>query len=341
MKFPFWLVDVFGERPFSGNQLCVVTDATGLDADQMQTIACEIGFSETTFVLAAEGSGYSMRILTPGGELPFAGHPTLGTAFVLVTEQRVTSPVTQRVGAGEFRVEVDLETHSASVEQHAPDIGPALSELGPVAAAAGLSPRDLDRDLPARVVSTGLPHLMVPAASVSAVAHARPDLRALAHLVEEVGADGYYLFAPTAEGAKARLFDPSLPVAEDPATALPQGPLPRTCSPKGSAPDRSSSGKVTRWAGRACFTPTRNWTAIGGGSPWVAMSGSWGKACSTSARDSAWLQPGWVGRKTGPSHGSPVQVAETTACQAPTRHGEKATALQVVPTPQASPASLC
>jgi len=225
VKFPFWLVDVFGERPFSGNQLCVVTDATGLDADQMQTIACEIGFSETTFVLAAEGSGYSMRIFTPGGELPFAGHPTLGTAFVLVTEQRVTSPVTQRVGAGEFRVEVDLETHSASVEQHAPDIGPALSELGPVAAAAGLSPRDLDRDLPARVVSTGLPHLMVPAASVSAVAHARPDLRALAHLVEEVGADGYYLFAPTAEGAKARLFDPSLPVAEDPATGSAAGPL--------------------------------------------------------------------------------------------------------------------
>jgi len=279
MKFPFRLVDVFGERPFSGNQLCVVTDATGLDADQMQTIAREIGFSETTFVLAAEGSRYSMRIFTPGGELPFAGHPTLGTAFVLVTEQRVSSPVTQRVGAGEFRVEVDLDTHSASVEQHAPDIGPALAELGPVAAAVGLPVRDLDRNLPARVVSTGLPHLIVPAASVPAVVHARPDLRALVYLIEEVGADGYYLFAPTEEGAKARLFDPALPVAEDPATGSAAGPLAAYMLAEGfrSGPivirQGEEMGRPSVLHARAELDDDR-WKVTVGGDVWIVGEGS-------------------------------------------------------------------
>lgn len=225
MKVPFRLVDVFAEKPLSGNQLCVVTDPGPLDDDGMLAVAREIGFSETTFVTATEPAGYSMRVFTPGGEIPFAGHPTLGTAFVLVSEGRVSSPTVQTVKAGEFPVEVDLDGGTATVEQHAPEFGSPIADLESVAAAAGLSLKDLHPGLAPMVVSTGLPHVMVPAASVSAVIHAEPDHRALRFLTQLLNADGYYLFALTDEGAKARLFAPDLGVTEDPATGSAAGPL--------------------------------------------------------------------------------------------------------------------
>lgn len=225
MKVPFRLADVFAESPMAGNQLCVVTDPGSLGTAEMQLIAREIGFSETTFVTSIGESAYSMRIFTPGGELPFAGHPTLGTAFVLVSEGLVASPAIQSVAAGEFVVTVDVERRFAGVQQHPPEFGPEIEDIATVIEAAGLSKKDIHPALPPQVVSTGLPHLMVPAASVSAVSHAQPDLRALTHLTQEVGADGYYLFALTDEGATARLFAPDLGVMEDPATGSAAGPL--------------------------------------------------------------------------------------------------------------------
>ena len=92
MEIPFRLVDVFTDRALAGNQLCVVPEPVeSLDTLLMQAIAREIGFSETTFVSEAAGDRYAMRIFTPGTELPFAGHPTLGTAFVLASEGRISS----------------------------------------------------------------------------------------------------------------------------------------------------------------------------------------------------------------------------------------------------------
>src|SRR5438105_3504440 len=114
MEIPFRLVDVFTDRPLAGNQLCVVPDAPpGMEASLMQALAREIGFSETTFVSEAAGDRYAMRIFTPGSEMPFAGHPTLGTVFVLASESRITSPATQVVPAGEFRVEANVEAGRA------------------------------------------------------------------------------------------------------------------------------------------------------------------------------------------------------------------------------------
>src|SRR5216110_838286 len=108
MRMPFRLVDVFTDRPFAGNQLCVVPDPPScLGPDIMQALAREIGFSETTFVTGTAQDLYRMRIFTPGMELPFAGHPTLGTAFVLVAKGAITSPATQVVKAGEFALEAD------------------------------------------------------------------------------------------------------------------------------------------------------------------------------------------------------------------------------------------
>src|SRR5712691_9336812 len=109
MRVRFRLVDVFTERPFAGNQLCVVAEPPAeLGAATMQTLAKEIGFSETTFVTEASGDRYTMRIFTPAQELPFAGHPTLGTALTLLDEGRITSPAVQTTAIGDVRVEADL-----------------------------------------------------------------------------------------------------------------------------------------------------------------------------------------------------------------------------------------
>lgn len=235
MRVAFRLVDVFAERPLAGNQLCVVPDPVSLEPDLMQALALEIGFAETTFVTAAEGDRYSMRIFTPGQELPFAGHPSLGTAFVLVREGRVSTPAVQSVAAGEYEIAVDLEGGSARMRQRAPTFGVEL-ERPMLADALGLAVEDLHPELAPTVVSTGLPHLMCPAASADAVAAARPDSARLAELLASAGAGGCYLFAyrgrAGGEGrgggeasAKARLFAPGLGVNEDPATGSAAGPL--------------------------------------------------------------------------------------------------------------------
>jgi trans-2,3-dihydro-3-hydroxyanthranilate isomerase len=256
VRVPFRLVDVFTDRPLAGNQLCVVPDpdvVRGLNTDMMQSVAREIGFSETTFVTSAGESRYSMRIFTPGMELPFAGHPTLGTAFVLVSEGRVASPVTQEVAAGEFRVEVDPAGRSARMRQRPPQFGPPLEDPSDVAVAAGLRREELHTELRPAVVSTGLPHLIVPAADIRAVARARPDEAALGEVLRRAGADGFYLFALVAEGrAKARMFAPDVGVSEDPATGSAAGPLGAYLAREG----RLASGRLTISQGEEVGRPS-------------------------------------------------------------------------------------
>ena len=110
MHVPFRLVDVFAEAPFGGNQLCVVPEVpAGLDDETMQALAMEIGFSETTFVTAVRPTGYDVRIFTPEVELPFAGHPTLGTAFTLAREGLVGTETVQHCAAGEIPDWKDVE----------------------------------------------------------------------------------------------------------------------------------------------------------------------------------------------------------------------------------------
>lgn len=279
MKVPFKLVDVFGERPYTGNQLCVVTDPGDISGEQMQMLAREIGFSETTFVTAARGDRYSMRVFTPGGELPFAGHPTLGTAFVLAAEGRITSPAIQTVAAGEFEVRADPSAGTAQVLQHPPVFGEELMDRATVAEAAGLTAADLHTGLAPRVVSTGLPHLMVPAASVSAVQHANPDMAALKRLTQHLECDGYYLFALTDEGAKARLFAPDLGVMEDPGTGSAAGPLAAFLASEGAYTDPltirqgEELGRPSLLLAQA--SPSgETWEIRVGGSVWIVGEGA-------------------------------------------------------------------
>jgi len=110
MDVGFRLVDAFTEVPFRGNRLCVVPETPpDLDADGMHTLALETNFSETTFVTDSGPDGYAMRIFTPEAELPFAGHPTIGTAFTLASEGRTSTSTIQTTAIGEVPVEVDLE----------------------------------------------------------------------------------------------------------------------------------------------------------------------------------------------------------------------------------------
>jgi trans-2,3-dihydro-3-hydroxyanthranilate isomerase len=230
VRVPFRMVDVFADRPFAGNQLCVVPEPVDLPTGVMQTLAREIGFSETTFVTEVGGARYAMRIFTPATELPFAGHPSLGTAFVLVGEDRVSTPVTQAVAAGEFELWVDLARNFVRMRQGPAELGPAFAQRGDLAAAVGLTLDDLAPGLPIQLVSTGFGHLIVPMRDAATVARADPDPRRLSRLLLGAGTDGCYLFAITddrADGAqaKARLFAPPAGIIEDPATGSAAGPL--------------------------------------------------------------------------------------------------------------------
>lgn len=221
----FRLVDVFTPRPLGGNQLCVVPDAGELDDGEMQAIAKEIGFSETTFVTEAAGDRYAMRIFTPGRELPFAGHPTLGTAFVLVSEGRVSTPATQLIRAGEIPVEVDVETRTAWMTQLPAEFGPIFPDRDLIASAIGLTTADLDPGRPVQTVSTGLPTTIVPVRDLDTLRRATRNEQLVGQAVRASGGQDLYLFAPTAEGVTARMFDSEFGIGEDPATGSAAGPL--------------------------------------------------------------------------------------------------------------------
>lgn len=225
----FLQVDVFADGPFRGNPLAVFPDASGLNAAQMQTIAAEMNLSETSFVHSCEPDYYSVRIFTPRRELPFAGHPTLGTAWALRHLGKLTAEdVVQHSPAGETRVTVgpDLVWFRRSGEA-TPDLRTTDPQSDQRIAAAvgldpgdvGLEPRELGRSvnsLHPAVVDAGIKHLIVPVRDVTVLARCRP----VPHLLEGLSAaDGAYCFTATGAGAvRARGFFPSLGIEEDPAT---------------------------------------------------------------------------------------------------------------------------
>ena len=227
MRIPFRLVDVFADSPFGGNQLCVVPETPPeLDTATMQALALEIGFSETTFVTAVRPGGYDVRIFTPEEELPFAGHPTLGTAFTLAREGTIGSEAVQRCGAGDIPVLIDLGAGSASMRQLAPRTGRKVEDRAAVAAAAGLEPDDLIPELPIIPVSTGIFHTMVPVRDDATLRRAVRDDRRCAEVCAQIDAESLYLFAIRGDSdVRARMFDKGTTIGEDPATGSAAGPL--------------------------------------------------------------------------------------------------------------------
>ena len=227
VEVAFRLVDVFTEVPFAGNQLCVVPEPpAGLDAATMATLAHEIGFSETTFVTGVREGGYDVRIFTPDAELPFAGHPTLGTAFTMVSEERVSPGLIQTSAAGDVPVDVDLTAGTAWMQQLPPVFGTEVHDRAAVARAAGLELSDLVEGLPILPGSTGLVHLMVPLRDEAAIRRARRDDAGCQRVCAAAEAESLYLFAVRGDGdVMARMFDRGSKIGEDPATGSAAGPL--------------------------------------------------------------------------------------------------------------------
>jgi trans-2,3-dihydro-3-hydroxyanthranilate isomerase len=222
---PFVIVDVFTPRPFAGNQLCVVTDPGDLDHDGMLRLAREIAFSETTFVTQTSPDRYAMRIFTPDEELPFAGHPTIGTAYVLAASGTIGPSATQVVAVGEIPVEVDVAANEAWMTQLPPVFGEPFEDPELVARAAGLEPSDLVADLPVRTVSTGLPPLIVPVRDVETLRRATNDQSLVARVCAASGGEELYLFAVGEGAVTARFFGATPAIVEDAATGSAAGPL--------------------------------------------------------------------------------------------------------------------
>jgi trans-2,3-dihydro-3-hydroxyanthranilate isomerase len=219
-EFRYVIADVFTNRPLVGNQLAVFTDAREIPEDSLQPLAREMNFSETVFVYPAEGDGHArMRIFTPMAELPFAGHPVLGTAFVLAGPLQLME-IRLETGAGV--VPVVLEREGARIvfgwmSQPIPSVEP-FSREEELLHAVGV-----DRsELPVELYDLGIRHVYVALASEEAVAGLRPDLGALAELTGIVGVS---CFAGSETRWKTRMFAPADGVPEDPATGSAAGPL--------------------------------------------------------------------------------------------------------------------
>jgi trans-2,3-dihydro-3-hydroxyanthranilate isomerase len=227
MDVGFRLVDAFTEMPFQGNRLCVVPETPdGFSTEQMQMLALEINFSETTFVLRSRPDGYRMRIFTPEAELPFAGHPTIGTAYALVSEGRTSPETVQTTALGDIPVEVDVERGFAWMTQQQPEVGPEFPDRSVVAEAMSLRPDDLHPELPVQVISTGLPTLLVPVRDEEALRRAERNEPACRRATSASGGECLYLFAVRGDrDVMARMFDAGLGVGEDPATGSAAGPL--------------------------------------------------------------------------------------------------------------------
>ncbi len=221
---PLHWVDVFAEAPLAGNPLAVVLGAGALDGETMQRIARETNLSETTFVLGSEGGAQRVRIFTPTFELPFAGHPTLGTAWV-IRRQLARAPETVRLALGVGEVPVSFESGEDGIERAwltAPAVALAerfdAKEIAPL---LGLAEPDLADDAAPQIVDAGIRMLLVPLSGTSALARARLDLDAFVPLAERHRLPaGAYLVArsPGDADLEVRLFFDSAGLREDPAT---------------------------------------------------------------------------------------------------------------------------
>jgi len=233
----FLIADVFTDVRFGGNQLAVFLDGSGLDSKTMQDIAREMNYSETTFLLPTEGNAdYGIRIFTPAHELPFAGHPIVGSAYVIVSEKMKEwgnpyTAVTLEAGVGPLQIEVKTEGGKlgrSTMTQPLPVVRGTYSNIEAVANALSLEASLIRRtELPVETIFNGIAALIVPVASISAIQDIKIDSNALTEISNEVGASTVLVFTretlfPT-NTVHCRVFAPAAGVSEDAATGSANG----------------------------------------------------------------------------------------------------------------------
>ncbi|MGF1493701.1 MAG: PhzF family phenazine biosynthesis protein [Microcoleaceae cyanobacterium] len=233
----FCIVDVFAEDKYTGNPLAVVfgDQVAALSDVEMQQIAQEMNYSETTFVpsLQTQDGGYDVRIFTPKKELPFAGHPTLGTAYV-IQQEMIQQPVERlllNLGVGQIPVtwtQAEDGDEMLWMQQNPPSFYKVL-EIDPVAQALSLDSTDIDERFPIQEVSTGVPYIIVPLKSLAGLKQAKIDLIAYNHLIQTTNTTEILIFSAEPYSPEndisARVFAPNLGIAEDPATGSANGCL--------------------------------------------------------------------------------------------------------------------
>jgi trans-2,3-dihydro-3-hydroxyanthranilate isomerase len=238
-RYRFIQLDVFTDAIFGGNQLAVFPEASGLSEAEMQALAGEMNYAESTFVLPATDAKAlrRVRIFTPATELPFAGHPVVGTTFALayegVARDAGDSPIYLELGVGTLPVDLLFEGQRLSfvwMHQLVPTFQPFDADRGRLATALGLEQDDLVADLPIEIGSAGVPFVYVPVRSLEALARARPGA-GLADIIKQAGERaGAYVFSLERLGgesgeARSRMFAPLMGIAEDAATGSAAGPF--------------------------------------------------------------------------------------------------------------------
>jgi trans-2,3-dihydro-3-hydroxyanthranilate isomerase len=230
-KLPFYILDVFTEKKYAGNQLAVFRGAGGIPSEVMQSIAREINFSETTFILSDEqsNSGFDVRIFTPKEEVPFAGHPTLGTAHVIHSKilQGMSNDVILNLKVGQIPVAFTQDGYGwmkqiqpTFGQQHKPEI---------LANILGIDVFDIDGRFPIQEVSTGLPFYIVPLKTLTTLKSIKVDKDSYFNLIKDSAAKGILVFCPEVHephnNVSVRVFVDYYGVPEDPATGSGNGCL--------------------------------------------------------------------------------------------------------------------
>jgi trans-2,3-dihydro-3-hydroxyanthranilate isomerase len=238
-RIRYHLVDVFTDRQFGGNQLAVISDARGLSGELMQAIAREFNLAETTFVLPPENAAhhFKVRIFTPGREMLMAGHPTVGTAYVLARLGLIEvagqeANVVFEEGIGPIPVSLHLRDGTPEViymTQPLPRFGPRHPDPAAVAEILSLPSEALDDSLPVEAVSCGEPFLYVPLKNLAEIRSIRLRQDAWERVLNGFVTPNIFAFTREVENAgstvHSRMFAPALGIAEDPATGGASGPL--------------------------------------------------------------------------------------------------------------------
>lgn len=231
----FYIVDVFAEEKYAGNQLAVVRDAKDLSGTEMQRIAKEMNYSETTFILSDEkrSGGYDIRIFSPERELPFAGHPTLGTAFVIqheIVKERIDKTVLN-LKVGRIPVNFSYKGKHLDVlwmEQLPPMFG-QIFDVGLISPVLNLDAEEVDGKFPIQEVSTGVPFIVVPLETLDALRRARIFKDKYSELIKNTRAKAILAFCPETYNKEndlsVRVFADYYGVPEDPATGSANGCL--------------------------------------------------------------------------------------------------------------------
>lgn len=234
-KRPFYILDVFAEEKYAGNQLAVFRHPEGLPDSGMQRMAKEMNYSETTFILSEKerDGGYDVRIFTPEKELPFAGHPTLGTAYV-IQQEIVGKPVETiilNLKIGQIPVTFNYSQGQPDIlwmKQKPPTFGQILDKKA-VSSVLGLDESEIDERFPVEEVSTGAPSIIAPLKSLEAVKRTEINKDKYFALIENTEAKTILIFCPetykTENDLNVRFFAEALGVIEDPATGSANGCL--------------------------------------------------------------------------------------------------------------------